>query len=152
MALIMLVDGHIPDAGVQWFEGLLIILAIASVIVGFIAVIKGMNKAAKEEFNEQLEKKESEIKRDVVIDQTLNGLKDSLDRLSQSIYEMRGDISTKVNDIEKRVACQENEIVKIDQAVKSAHKRIDEHRKIDHGYNSRTRLSDEKLSEHDKEE
>lgn len=145
----LLIDGHIPEQSIEWVEGLLILIGIAMIVIGFIAAIKTMNKSSKKDFDERLNKERAEIKRDVVIDQTLNDLRESVDRLSQSIYEMRGDITTKVNTIEERVLCHEKDIVRIDQSVKSFHKRMDEHRRVDHGKNGSVRLEDE---EHIKED
>lgn len=145
----LLIDGHIPEQSIEWVEGLLILIGIAMIVIGFIAAIRTMNKSSKKEFDERLNKERAEIKRDVVIDQTLKDLRESVDRLSQSIYEMRGDIITKVNTIEERVICHEKDIVRIDQSVKSIHKRMDEHRRVDHGKNGSVRLEDE---EHIKED
>lgn len=143
----LLVDGHIPEIGIQWLEGLLILIGVAMVVIGFIVAIKSMSKSSKKDFDERLNKERAEIKRDVVIDQTLKDLRESVDRLSQSIYEMRGDITTKVNTIEERVICHEKDIVRIDQSVKSFHKRMDEHRRVDHGKNGSIRLEEEHIKE-----
>ena len=145
----LLIDGHIPEQSIEWLEGLLILIGIAMIVIGFVMAIKNMNKSSKKDFDERLNKEKAEIKRDVIIDQTLKDLRDSVDRLSQSIYEMRGDITTKVNAMEERVLCQAKDIVRIDQSVKSIHKRMDEHRRVDHGKNGSVRLEDE---EHIKED
>ena len=145
----LLIDGHIPEQSIEWVEGLLILIGIAMIVIGFIAAIRNMNKSAKKDFDERLNKERDDIKRSVVIDETLKDLRISVDNLSKSIYEMRTDITNKVKTIEERVICHEKDIVRIDQSVKSIHKRMDEHRRVDHGKNGSVRLEDE---EHNKED
>lgn len=143
----MLVDGHIPNSGIEWLEGLLIFIGVAMIVIAFIIAIKGMNKSSKKDFEDRLNKERDDIKRSVVIDETLKDLRISVDNLSKSIYEMRTDITTKVNTIEERVLCHEKDIVRIDQSVRSFHKRMDEHRRIDHGKNGSVRLEEEHIKE-----
>lgn len=143
----MLVDGHIPNSGIEWLEGLLIFIGVAMIVIAFIIAIKGMNKSSKKDFEDRLNKERDDIKRSVVIDETLKDLRISVDNLSKSIYEMRTDITNKVNTIEERVICHEKDIVRIDQSVKSFHKRMDEHRRVDHGKNGSVRLEEEHIKE-----
>lgn len=143
----MLVDGHIPNSGIEWLEGLLIFIGVAMVIIAFIIAIKGMNKSSKKDFEDRLNKERDDIKRSVVIDETLKDLRISVDNLSKSIYEMRTDITNKVKTIEERVICHEKDIVRIDQSVKSFHKRMDEHRRVDHGKNGSVRSEEEHIKE-----
>lgn len=147
----LLVDGHIPEIGIQWLEGLLILIGVAMVVIGFIVAIKSMSKSSKKDFDDRLTKEKAEIKRDVIIDQTLKDLKDSVENLSKSIYEMRGDIITKVNNIEERVLCHAKDLVRIDQSVRSIHKRMDEHRRVDHGKNGSVRLTEDKYEQQEED-
>ena len=143
----MLVDGHIPNSGIEWLEGLLVFIGVAMVVISFIIAIRGINKSSKKDFEDRLNKERDDIKRSVVIDETLKDLRISVDNLSKSIYEMRTDITNKVKTIEERVICHEKDIVRIDQSVKSIHKRMDEHRRVDHGKNGSVRLEEEHIKE-----
>jgi len=143
----MLVDGHIPNSGIEWLEGLLVFIGVAMVVISFIIAIRGINKSYKKDFEDRLNKERDDIKRSVVIDETLKDLRISVDNLSKSIYEMRTDITNKVKTIEERVICHEKDIVRIDQSVKSIHKRMDEHRRVDHGKNGSVRLEEEHIKE-----
>jgi len=143
----MLVDGHIPNSGIEWLEGLLIFIGVAMVVISFIIAIRGINKSYKKDFEDRLNKERDDIKRSVVIDETLKDLRISVDNLSKSIYEMRTDITNKVKTIEERVICHEKDIVRIDQSVRSFHKRMDEHRRVDHGKNGSVRSEEEHIKE-----
>lgn len=143
----MLVDGHIPNSGIEWLEGLLVFIGVAMVVISFIIAIRGINKSYKKDFEDRLNKERDDIKRSVVIDETLKDLRISVDNLSKSIYEMRTDITNKVKTIEERVICHEKDIVRIDQSVKSFHKRMDEHRRVDHGKNGSVRSEEEHIKE-----
>ena len=83
----LLIDGHIPEQSIEWVEGLLILIGIAMIVIGFIAAIRNMNKSSKKDFDERLNKERDDIKRSVVIDETLKDLRISVDNLSKSIYE-----------------------------------------------------------------
>lgn len=147
----LLVDGHIPEQSIEWVESLLVLIGIAMIVITFIVVIKNMSKSSKKDFEDRLNKEKKEIERDVIIDQTLKSFRESLDRLTHTINSMSENLFHEVQDLSKQVDCHDREIVRLDQAVKSAHKRMDEHRRVEHGKNGSVRLSDD-ASDYSKED
>ncbi len=134
-----LINGTIPDIGVQWFTGLMIILGIAVVMLIFIREIKTLRKKAADDMKVQLEEAKVTIKKDVEIDQAIKEMATSLDRLTDVVCELRTEVRDKLRSLEINVSDMRLIVAKVENAVAAAHHRMDEHRKLDHGLeNGRT--------------
>ena len=129
----LLVNGEIPQSGIDVAEGLLVLAGIAMVIISLIVAFRQMRKATDKDFQARLDKAIGEKERQIEIDTTLKAMKESIDRLNDSVSRMRGEIGTRVDKLETKLDRHSKQIVRIDASVRSAHKRMDEHRKVDHG-------------------
>lgn len=129
----LLVGGEIPQSGIDVAEGLLVLAGIAMVIISLIVAFRQMRKATDKDFQARLDKAIGEKERQIEIDTTLKAMKESIDRLNDSVSRMRGEIGTRVDKLETKLDRHSKQIVRIDASVRSAHKRMDEHRKVDHG-------------------
>ena len=152
MFLQMLVNGEIPEAGVYVLNGLLVLVGIAILVLGFIAALKGMRKSSDREYEQRLAKAVGEREKQIEIDTTLKGMKDSIDKLNDSITRMRGEIGTRVDKLETKLDRHSKHIVCIDASVRSAHKRMDEHRKVDHGLPNGHHIEPDPMCEEDIDE
>lgn len=129
----LLVGGEIPQSGIDVAEGLLVLAGIAMVIISLIVAFRQMRKATDKDFQARLDKAIGEKERQIEIDTTLKAMKESIDRLNDSVSRMRGEIGNRVDKLETKLDRHSKQIVRIDASVRSAHKRMDEHRKVDHG-------------------
>lgn len=141
----MLSNGEIPDAGVDVLTGVIVLAVIATIFLGLFVQLKSIRKKAKDEYDAQLAKKEAEIREKVNTENTLKDLKDSIDRLSQSFTQIGTGLGARLdhNEIEQAKLSREFDricriLVSLEASTKAAHKRIDEHRHVDHGFQSQS--------------
>jgi len=121
----LLVGGEIPQSGIDVAEGLLVLAGIAMVIISLIVAFRQMRKATDKDFQARLDKAIGEKERQIEIDTTLKAMKESIDRLNDSVSRMRGEIGTRVDKLETKLDRHSKQIVRIDASVRSAHKRMD---------------------------
>jgi len=148
----LLVGGEIPQSGIDVAEGLLVLAGIAMVIISLIVAFRQMRKATDKDFQARLDKAIGEKERQIEIDTTLKAMKESIDRLNDSVSRMRGEIGTRVDKLETKLDRHSKQIVRIDASVRSAHKRMDEHRKVDHGLPNGHHIAPDPMCEEDIDE
>ena len=152
MFLQMLVNGEIPEAGVYVLNGLLVLVGIAILVLGFVAALKSMRKSSDREYEQRLAKAVGEREKQIEIDTTLKGMKDSIDKLNDSVTRMRGEIGERVDRLESKVEWQSKQVVKIDASTRAAHKRMNEHRQVEHKLPSNGRNDPEEMESYDEED
>ena len=152
MFLQMLVNGEIPEAGVQVMTGLLVLAGIGLLVIGFVAALKGMRKSSDREYEQRLLKAVGEREKQIEIDTTLKGMKDSIDKLNDSVTRMRGEIGERVDRLESKVEWQSKQVVKIDASTRAAHKRMNEHRQVEHKLPSNGRNDPEEMGAYEDDE
>ena len=152
MLICLLVGGEIPQSGIDVAEGLLVLAGIAMVIISLIVAFRQMRKATDKDFQARLDKAIGEKERQIEIDTTLKAMKESIDRLNDSVSRMRGEIGNRVDKLETKLDRHSKQIVRIDASVRSAHKRMDEHRKVDHGLPNGHHIEPDTMCEEDIDE
>lgn len=152
MLICLLVGGEIPQSGIDVAEGLLVLAGIAMVIISLIVAFRQMRKATDKDFQARLDKAIGEKERQIEIDTTLKAMKESIDRLNDSVSRMRGEIGNRVDKLETKLDRHSKQIVRIDASVRSAHKRMDEHRKVDHGLPNGHHVEPDPMCEEDIDE
>lgn len=148
----LLVNGEIPQSGIDVAEGLLVLAGIATIVISLIVAFRQMRKATDKDFQARLDKAIGEKERQIEIDTTLKAMKESIDRLNDSVSRMRGEIGTRVDKLETKLDRHSKQIVRIDASVRSAHKRVDEHRKVDHGLPNGHHVEHDPMCEEDIDE
>ena len=148
----LLVNGEIPQSGIDVAEGLLVLAGIAMVIISLIVAFRQMRKATDKDFQARLDKAIGEKERQIEIDTTLKAMKESIDRLNDSVSRMRGEIGNRVDKLETKLDRHSKQIVRIDASVRSAQKRMDEHRKVDHGLPNGRHIEPDPMCEEDIDE
>ena len=152
MFLQMLVNGEIPEAGIQVMTGLLVLAGVGLLVLGFVAALKSMRKSSDREYEQRLLKAVGEREKQIEIDTTLKAMKESIDRLNDSVSRMRGEIGTRVDKLETKLDRHSKHIVCIDASVRSAHKRMDEHRQVEHKLPSNGRNDPDEMESYDEED
>jgi hypothetical protein len=140
--LAALVNGTIPEAGVQWVTGLIIVIGIGIVLIVFVKEIRGLRSQAANDMSEKLKEERHKIQKDVELDHTLRGMTSSFDRLYCVVEELKSELRNKTQSIEDKVDAYRIMVAKVEQSVRAAHRRIDEHRAIDHGLANKNGYSD----------
>ncbi len=143
----LLVNGQIPQEGINVTTGIIVILALASVVLGFILKLRALRKEDKEATEKTMLDRERTIRKEIEIDTILRDVKQSMDRLAEAITCLRSEVGGRIDKVEKQVDSQGRAIVKVQEAVKAAHRRMDEHRKVDHGLSNHQYYEVEEISD-----
>jgi TolA-binding protein len=141
--LAFLAGGQIQDIGIQWLIGAIAFLGILGVVLGVFLQIKKIKRDSeddaikreekiREESVKEMQRREATLRRDIETETALRDMKGSIDRLADSFQVLGKGMEQRVERLETdfQRLCQEHS--KVEQATKSAHKRIDEHRRIEH--------------------
>jgi hypothetical protein len=142
-----LAGGQVSDAGIQWIVGAVAFLGMLAVVLGVFLQIKKIKRDSEEDAQKredkikmeaaaELERAKAVLRRDIETETALRDMKGAIDRLADSFQIMGRGMEQRVErlDTDFKKLCQEH--AKVAQATKSAHKRIDEHRKLEHNLSS----------------
>ena len=116
-------------------------------MLGFILKLRALRKEDKEAIEKTMQDRERAIRKEVEIDTILREMKQSMDRLADAITCLRSDVGGRIDKVEKQVDSHGKVIVKVQEAVKAAHRRMDEHRKVDHGLSNHQYYEVEEISD-----
>lgn len=127
-----MVNGQLSDATTLIIAGIIGLFVIAGIILGVFIQIKKLRSDAaaeteakvKKATNEALKEKESEI--------AFRELKKSVDDTASIVKEMKGDMNRRIESVECVKTDHVQRLTRLEESVKSAHKRMDDHRKVDH--------------------
>ena len=138
-----LAGGQLQDVGIQWLIGAIAFLGILGVVLGVFLQIKKIKRDSeedaqkredkiREEATRETQRREATLRRDIETETALRDMKGSIDRLADSFQVLGRGMEQRVERLETdfKKLCQDHS--KVEQATKSAHKRIDEHRRIEH--------------------
>ena len=130
-----MVNGQLSDSASEWIGGLILVVGILALFAGFYIQMKKIKVDAKAENKAEIDKAVIEAKKETASEIAFNELKKSVDNMSVLLNSIADGLNKRVEKIE----CDTKENVKwlaqIDASATSAHKRMDEHRNLDHGIN-----------------
>jgi len=139
MLFAMLINGTIPEEGMDTLIGLLVLAGILAVFLGLYYKIKKIKQDNDSAYQEKLDKAKVEIEDKVALRQSLKDLRDSNARLSESIMSLNESIKAKFEHIERKVEEHDKLIVEALASTRSAHHRIDEHVVLEHNGDKKTK-------------
>ena len=124
MVALLLVNGQIPEAGIQWVTGLIVVLVLAAIVLGFIAQIRKIKKDTESEKEKDIRIARDEARQEAESAFELRELKRSIDRLRDEFILVKEQLN-KVDEI--KIAQY-----RIEDKANKAHKRLDIHYKREH--------------------
>ena len=138
-----LTNGQVTDAGIQWLVGAIAFVGLLGIVLGVYlqirkiksetaAVSKEREDKIKLEATAEMQRKEATIRREIETETALRDMKGSIDRLNDSFQALGRGMEQRVERLETGLQKSCSQIATVSQATKSAHKRIDEHRRIEH--------------------
>jgi len=138
-----LTGGQVSEAGIQWLVGAIAFLGILGIVLGVYLQIRKIKSESATAIREredrikleavaELERTKTTLRREIETETALRDMKGSIDRLNESFQALGRGMEQRVERLETdhQKAC--NQIATVVQATKSAHKRMDEHRRIEH--------------------
>lgn len=126
-------NGQLSDATVFVIGGIISLVIIIGAVLGVFIQIKKLRDDAKadtkakvkEATEEALKEKDSEI--------AFRELKKSVDNVNSTVTELTKDMRERMKNVECTGTEHVKWLARIEEVAKSAHKRIDDHRVLDHG-------------------
>lgn len=151
-------DGGLSQVTSQWIAGAVGFLVILAVILGVFKSFRDIRKEAIElrsksekeasdRMKEELAKARIEITREVELQTALASMKQSIDKLTESFYDMGKGMTARIDLVEANLenACKVQ--VRVHEVAKAAHRRMDEHRRLDHGLSNHQYHEVEEINE-----
>lgn len=120
----MLSNGQIPEAGVQWITGLIVVLVLAGIVIGFIAQIRKIKHDTEKESERKIQNAKAEAKQEAESAFEFRELKRSIERLRDEFIIIKDQL-TKVEEIKISQ-------YRIEDKANKAHKRLDIHYRREH--------------------
>jgi TolA-binding protein len=138
----------VPEAGFQWALGAISFIGLAGVVLTFYIQLKKIKKDTentvadreskiKSEAESEMSRMATSLRREIETETALRDMKSSIDRLNESFQALGRGIEQRVERLEKGLQTICTEHATVTQATKSAHRRIDEHRKLEHNLTSK---------------
>jgi hypothetical protein len=127
-----MVNGQLSEATTIVIVGVLGLLGIAGLVFGVLIQIKKLRSDAKAETDAKVKKATEEAIREKESEIAFRELKASVDNVNTTVKKLTEDMNKRIEGVECTRTAHVAELAEIREIAKSAHKRIDEHRKIDH--------------------
>lgn len=125
-------NGQLTDATILVIAGVIGLFAIAGIVLGVFVQIKKLRSDAATETEAKVAKATHEALREKATSDALLALKESVDNTHVLVRDLKNELVTRIETVECAKTDHVQRLTRLEESVKSAHKRIDDHRKIDH--------------------
>ncbi len=127
-------NGQLTDATILVIAGIIGLFVIAGIVLGVFVQIKKLRTDAKAETDAKVKKATEEAMKEKESEIAFRELKASVDNVNTTVKKLTEDMNKRIEGVECTRTAHVAELAEIREIAKSAHKRIDEHRKIDHKF------------------
>jgi len=127
-----MVNGQLSEATVFVLGGVFGLLILAGIVLGVVIQLKKLRADAATERTSEIEKAKKLQEKETKSEVAFQVLTKSVDALRMSVEEMKGDVKQRIETIECTRTDHSERLARVESVANSAHKRIDEHRKLDH--------------------
>ena len=125
-------EGTIPESAIYVVGGILILIIITGIVLGVVIQLGTLRSKAKAD---------AKIERDIAVEEAtketksqlaFEALKDSVDKMNVTVDKLSKGVGDQLSSIVKdqQELCRRVDIA--EQSSRSAHKRLDEHRRVEH--------------------
>lgn len=129
------------NAASQFTYGLIAVLMLLVIVLSFVAQIRRMKKEMSENIANVKNEAASKAREETRSEMAFNDLKKSVEKVNESIARLNekiDDISialgNRVNELENGLKNVKHNLSIIKKEASVANKRLDEHKKVDHGF------------------
>lgn len=133
----------ISDITIDWISGAFGVLALIGVIMGVMISFKSIKSKNASEKDCAIAKAvaEAKVETESVIEFRL--LKESVNETTLAIRTLSGVMNTQMGDIQGKITEHDRQIIELKESAKQYHKRMDEHRAVDHRWLNKSSKEDE---------
>ena len=129
------------DAATTFVYGLIAVLVLAIIVLSFYSKIKTLKK----ETDEKIEKAKSDAaikaREETRSEMAFNDLKKAVEKVNENVTKFNDklesvarNLGVRVEDLEKCITKVQSNLVVVKRESRAANRRIDEHKKVDHGF------------------
>ena len=125
-------NGQLSDATVLVIAGIIGIFVIAGIILGVFIQIKKLRADAVAEKKSAIDEAKIEAVKETKSELALKALTESVNSMKILLDELKLDMKDRLKAVECTKTDHSERLAKVEASTQSAHKRIDDHRKLDH--------------------
>jgi len=126
-------NGTIPESTVYVFAGVIGIIIIFGIILGVILQLSTLKSKAKAEAQKVTDQAVAEATKETESKIAFKALTKSVDAMNDTVSKLSKGVGDQISTIQKELITICGRVDLNEASARSAHKRIDEHRKIEHG-------------------
>lgn len=126
-------NGQLTDATILVIAGIIGLFVIAGIVLGVFIQIKKLRTDALAEKEKAVGEARSEAVKETKSELALKALTESVNSMKLLLDEMKLDMKERLKAVECTKTDHTERLARVEAIADSAHKRLDEHRTIDHG-------------------
>lgn len=128
-----MVNEQLSDATILVIAGIIGLFVIAGIILGVFIQIKKLRADALAEKKTAIEEAKTEAVKETKSELALKALTESVNSMKMMLDELKLDMKDRLKAVECTKTDHSERLAKVEASTQSAHKRIDDHRRLDHG-------------------
>jgi len=145
-------NGTIPESTIFVFAGILGVIVIIGIVLGVIIQLNTLRSKAKIDSQAAVDKAVAEATKETKSEIAFVNLTTSVEKMNTTVDKLSKGVGDQISGIvkEQETLCRKVDL--IDQSTRSAHKRLDEHRRVEHGtlmFRDNNHFSPEETTEHE---
>jgi len=126
-------NGTLTESTVTVIAGIIGLLILAGVVLGFVIQLNTLKSKAKTDAKLEIDKAVEEATKETESKLAFIALTKSVDAMNDTVGKLSKGVGSQISTIQTDLITLCGKVNLIDASARSAHKRIDEHRKIEHG-------------------
>lgn|GEM_PF-2964304 len=147
-------NGTIPESTIFVFAGILGLIVIIGIVLGVVIQLNTLRSRAKTEAQAVTEKAVAEATKETKSEIAFVQLTKSVENMNDTVGKLSKGVGDQITGILKEQEALCRRVDSVDQSARSAHKRLDEHRRVEHQilmFKDNNHFSPEEASERETE-
>lgn len=136
-----MVNGQLSEATAFVVGGVIGILGIVGVVLGVYTQLRKLRQDSVADTNQKVKDAAAAAVKEKESELAFKALTRAIDRMDQTVNSIKTDLNQRINKIECTGTDHIRWLERIEASTKAAHKRLDEHRTIDHGLQGASGMS-----------
>lgn len=145
-------NGTIPESTIFVVAGILGLIVIIGIVLGVVIQLNTLRSRAKTEAQAVIEKAVAEATKETKSEIAFVQLTKSVENMNDTVGKLSKGVGDQITGILKEQEALCRRVDSVDQSARSAHKRLDEHRRVEHGtlmFRDNNHFSPEETAEHE---
>lgn len=127
-----MINGELSQATSIVIVGVISLIGLAGIVLGVFIQLKKLRQDALNSEDVKIKAAREAATKETKAEIALDNLTRSVNDLKLSVEEMKSDVKSRLHEVECTKSDHTERLAKVESMAKSAHKRLDEHRRVDH--------------------